>query len=297
MFTKNYPDLPIRYGDQTSHVGLLQRYLRESVDLTLKVDLHFGSKTKNALQAFQKLHNIDPSGEFSGKTKEVLTKAIFFRYVYDDCYSQVARIVGRDVKQFTAIAKAIASVEARNVGFFENGEVLTLLERHKFNNFLLPRLAGSPSEIELIENHYQITLNPKDAKTAYELVRARNPNICNPEPGGYLREAKEAARLKEAIQINPHVALESCSMGLYQIMGFNAVHSGYDGGVQMYIDFAASEHRHLLAFAKFLESNAAVYTHLRKKDYNAIAKLYNGPGYAKNNYHTKLGKQLAIHGF
>ena len=45
---------------------------------------------------------------------------------------------------------------------------------------------------------------------------------------------------------------------------------------------------HLQAFVQFVNSDAAMAGALRKRDWAAFAKAYNGAGYKKNGYDTKL---------
>jgi len=48
-----------------------------------------------------------------------------------------------------------------------------------------------------------------------------------------------------------------------------------------------SEYQQLLAFCSFLKGTGIVDP-LRKKDWAAFARRYNGPGYKKNKYDVKL---------
>jgi hypothetical protein len=54
-----------------------------------------------------------------------------------------------------------------------------------------------------------------------------------------------------------------------------------------------SEEAQLRAFVSFVRSRSTMAEALRKKNWAAFAKAYNGPGYAKNQYDTKLAASYA----
>lgn len=292
---EKYDSLTPKFGEKNTHVKYLQRYLRETIDNSLVVDSSFGPKTEDTLKKLQSISNLKVTGKYEGDTKEYLDVVIGKRYIQEWRYKQVAALVGRDEKQFTALAKSIANTESLSEGFNPDGSVKLLFERHKFYNYIRPRLAANPLELEHIEAHYQLTL--KNADEAVDLIHKRNPEICNPKSGGYRVGYAEIERFKTAFSINPNAASDSASFGLYQIMGFNAKHCGYATGYEMMLDFMDCEYKHLLAFAKFLEANSAIYTYLKNNKYDSIAKLYNGPRYADNNYHVKIKKALNSFGY
>jgi hypothetical protein len=55
----------------------------------------------------------------------------------------------------------------------------------------------------------------------------------------------------------------------------------------MITDFLDDEEKHLTAMVRFIISEA-LDDELRRHDWRGFARGYNGPGYAKNGYHTKL---------
>jgi hypothetical protein len=89
------------------------------------------------------------------------------------------------------------------------------------------------------------------------------------------------------MKLDRKAALKSASWGRFQIMGFNWRKCKYDN-LQRFIDgMFASESEHLRAFVRFLESEG-LDEPLRQGDWRAFARGYNGPGYAENNYHTRM---------
>lgn len=99
-------------------------------------------------------------------------------------------------------------------------------------------------------------------------------------------------RLIEAMKIDEAAALRSASWGLGQIMGFNHGLAGYDTAAAMVADFTADEENHLEAMIKFITS-AGLDDELRNHDWRGFARGYNGSGYEKNGYHTKLAAAYA----
>ena len=98
--------------------------------------------------------------------------------------------------------------------------------------------------------------------------------------------------LSEAKKIDETAALKSCSWGLGQVMGFNFALCGFDNVQQFVAAMHKSEGHQLWAMARFIVSNG-LQGRLRKKDWAGFARGYNGAGYAKNRYHTKLAHAYA----
>ncbi len=94
-------------------------------------------------------------------------------------------------------------------------------------------------------------------------------------------------RLEAAMRINKEAALRSASWGLGQIMGFNHVLAGYETVEEMVEAFTQDEELHLRAMISFVKASG-LDDELRAHDWRGFARGYNGPGYAKNGYHTKL---------
>lgn len=297
MIQDNFTTYDFKLGDNNPSVKFLQRSLRESVNTNLKIDGQFGDSTVRSLKLWQQKIDLSPTGFYNGETRDILNKYINKRFIQEWCYAAVALAVGRDTRSFTAISKAIASVESRAEGFTSDGSVQLLFERHKFKSQLQKRLTESAQDIVLIEDFYKTTFTGNKVSEAVAFVEKQNPNICNSKAGGYLVGASEQKRFELAMSINPTAATESASFGLYQIMGFNAKHCGYDDGYNMLKSFMEGEYYHLMALGNFLEANSGIYTYLKNGNYEAIARLYNGPAYAKNNYHVKIRKALSVFGY
>lgn len=100
------------------------------------------------------------------------------------------------------------------------------------------------------------------------------------------------------MKIDKKAALKSASWGMGQVMGFNAESIGYQDAAQMVEKFKHDEEEHLRASVEFIKVNRlddelralgdARTRSERIAAARAFARGYNGPAYAKNNYHIKL---------
>ena len=153
---------------------------------------------------------------------------------------------------------AVAEVETKSQPFDGEGRPTILFERHVFSRL-----------------------------TRRRFDRA-HPDIANPDAGGYGSAAGQYGRLERAFKLAPSAALKSASWGRFQIMGENHKATGFDTVQGFVAAMARSELEHLKAFVAFVGAHKAMAQALRKHDWATFARLYNGPGYAKNAYDTKM---------
>ena len=153
---------------------------------------------------------------------------------------------------------AILSVETRGFGFLSDKRPKILFERHIFA-----------------------------ARTGHAFD-ATNPDISQSTAGGYVGGGAEYDRLARAMALNPRAALESASWGLGQVMGFNATGLQYPSAQDMVTAFATGEDAQLEGCVRFVRNNAALQQALQARDWARVAFFYNGSGYARNQYDTKL---------
>lgn len=99
-------------------------------------------------------------------------------------------------------------------------------------------------------------------------------------------------RLNLAMRIDRPAALRSASWGLGQIMGFNCKLAGYPTAEAMVESFLDDAEKHLEAMIQFILSDG-LDDDLRRKDWSGFARGYNGAGYAKHGYQTKLAAAFA----
>ncbi|MCX8149220.1 MAG: N-acetylmuramidase family protein [Thermaurantimonas sp.] len=164
-----------------------------------------------------------------------------------------------------ALVRALVQVESRGRGFLPDGRLVILFEGHVFWRQLLIR-----------------SINPLQHQKG-------NEDVLYPylDRKKYLGGAAEWTRLEKAMRIHREAAMCSASYGLFQIMGFNHQNCGYATVQAMVTDFEKSESNQLLGAITFLK-NTKLLDVLAAKNWREFARRYNGPGYEKNNYHTKL---------
>jgi hypothetical protein len=163
-----------------------------------------------------------------------------------------------DLECEVAAIKAVAQVESKGAGFQSNGEPTILFERHVFS---------------------RLTKGKFDAQA---------PDISNPKPGGYGKTSAQHGRLAKAVALDRTAALMSASWGVFQIMGENYKQAGFST-VQEYITaMYRSEQEHLKALVAFIKADSRLLVAIRVKNFTRFAQVYNGPGYAKNEYDKKM---------
>ena len=169
-----------------------------------------------------------------------------------------------------AALKAVIEVEAKSSGFNQDGTPVILYERHKFYEGL--------RAINWITK----------AKEWFK----QYPDLCNPSPGGYGKYSEQHGKLARASELNKEVALESCSWGLGQVMGYHWKSLGYES-LQSFINaMYRDEASQLEAMCRYISVNNLVNA-VKSKDWKAFARGYNGKNYAINSYDTKLATAYA----
>jgi hypothetical protein len=124
---------------------------------------------------------------------------------------------------------------------------------------------------------------------------AGNEDILYPKWNDSIRKhykGDQYARLEKARKINEEAAMESASWGLFQIMGYHWKDLGYPSARVFVNRMHKNEGEHLKAFAAFLKANNLVKP-LQDLDWAKFARGYNGPGYKKNKYDTKMAAAYA----
>lgn len=105
-------------------------------------------------------------------------------------------------------------------------------------------------------------------------------------------QARANQRLKSAKTINAHAAIEGTFWGMFQIGGFNWKKCGASSLEDFVERMSRSERDQLDMFAEFI-INAGLQKSLRNKDWATFARGYNGPGYAKRGYHTRMAQAFS----
>ena len=115
-------------------------------------------------------------------------------------------------------------------------------------------------------------------------------DVSNPQPGGYgPGGANQYLRLANAIQLDRVSALQSASWGLAQIMGSNFAQAGFADAESMVAAMSDSEDGNSPPSSR--SSRPIVSTAiLQAHDWTSLARGYNGPNFAINQYDTKLAQ-------
>ena len=117
-------------------------------------------------------------------------------------------------------------------------------------------------------------------------------DFSNPDAGGYGADgANQFTRLACALAKDRAAALQSASWGMAQIMGENFRAAGFDGVESMVSAMSDSENAQLAAFVAFLKAKR-LDKHLQAHEWTLLAKGYNGPNYANNQYDQKLAAEF-----
>jgi hypothetical protein len=161
-------------------------------------------------------------------------------------------------------AAAVAEVESGPLGgFASDGRPVILFERHLFSRKTNSRFDAS------------------------------HPNVSNRTPGGYPRtQAERWDQLTLAYSLDPEAALQSASYGRFQVLGQNYPNLGMANAHDYVAKLARSEKDQLEAFEGFVRANGLA-DELQRKDWAGFASRYNGPGYATNQYDTKMADAYA----
>lgn len=182
----------------------------------------------------------------------------------------VAKSLGESTsKRITAVAQ----VESSGSGWFDSGLVKILYERHYFYKAVKKTIGW----------------------LSFGLLAA-------PSSGGYTIDADKNDindnwdKLAAAVCINPDAALESVSIGSFQVMGKWYKDCGYNHPIDMLWDARNGEYAHYKMLAGFIKANnllpqfRAVSTN--SKDNIPFVRAYNGPAWEKNDYANKLAKAM-----
>lgn len=183
--------------------------------------------------------------------------------------------------------------------------------RKPLDDFDIPRMAH---RINVSEDHFRAFFEVESAGRAYDRLgrpvmlfephvffrnlrgaerdRAVEAGLAYQRwrPGSYPSDSYP--RLKQAIQINQDAALKSCSIGLSQVLVENYSSVGYSSPWAMWQAFMDDEEEHVEAMLRFILANG-IDDDLRAGRWEVVARVYNGPRYKENGYHTKMARAFA----
>jgi len=256
----------LRRGDRGSAVVEIQGLLSKH-GASLAADGIFGPATEKAVRDFQRKVGLVVDGIAGPKTLAMLRGAQRGKLLGEDDILRAARVLGVE----PAAIRAINEVESRGNGFLPDGRPVILFERHIMRRRLL------------------------DYQMPADLLEAEYPELVNKATGGYLGGVREWTRFEEAADIHRAAAIESTSWGLFQIMGMHWRHLQYPSAEAFFDAMHESEGAQLDAFVRFIRADRVLLNALREHDWRNVARLYNGPAYEKNDYHTRLAHAFTRH--
>lgn len=167
--------------------------------------------------------------------------------------------------------KASKKVEAPKGAFDDQGRPTILYERHVFARNTTPKGRFNATNPELSGGPYG--------------------------PGGYGAFSAQYGKLERAFALDPIAAFEACSWGAFQVLGENAVELGYENAIDMALTLATSEAAHLDLYVRYVRFHglADELGACRPGAPNScipFVERYNGPAYARFNYHKNFAAAL-----
>jgi len=178
-------------------------------------------------------------------------------------YDEVAGMLGIEA----AAVKAIVEIETgrTNKGFYSPGKPII-----NFDLAVYRRAAARRG------------INLGKYTTSHSVI-FNSPDIAR---YGSQQKAQQA-RLDAAMQIDSISAIEGTFWGLFQIGGFNWKLCSARSHTEFIERMSRSERDQLELFAEFIR-NSGLLKALKVKDWATFARGYNGAGYARHGYHTRL---------
>jgi N-acetylmuramidase len=126
--------------------------------------------------------------------------------------------------------------------------------------------------------------------SAKDQTKARALGLSAPVAGAIANPRTQEARwrlLARAAEIDSKAAYESCSWGVGQVMGAHWEWLGF-GSVMELVELCRRDVAGQVELMARYIDKAGLGPSLRDKDWTAFARGYNGPGYKKAGYHTKI---------
>lgn len=278
----------------------LQEALNQ-LDYNLVVDGIVGFNTRKAFNDFkQKAHLDHPDiiGKFTidkleGKINATQSKKYQFKFCYPPITTKDGRQMIVQIPSFW-VQKALSKGDCKKLAGEFNvpyASIKAVIEVESAGSgFNLSEPAPCRPKI-LFEGHwfYKLTSQP---------VSKSRPDLSYPSwtKKFYLSGSKEwDVRLLDAMKFDPLNAIRSASWGLGQVMGFNHLSAGCKTIEQFVIEAHMGEYeqaRHMFNFCKNHPSGQLIKA-LQTRDWVTFARIYNGPGFAKNQYDKKLAQAFA----
>lgn len=170
-----------------------------------------------------------------------------------------------------AAAVAVLLVESSGKGFGPDGRMVIRFENHVFGR----RWGHAGSDA--FSRHFR-----------FHTAQPWKQHLFCEGPGGawepcHVSQEHEWKVFTFARALHEAAALQSISMGLPQIMGFNHARIGYDSARGMFDRFSADVRYQLLGLFDFIVgpgTTSPMLSALQRRQFELFASFYNGPGQA-----------------
>jgi hypothetical protein len=153
-------------------------------------------------------------------------------------------------------------------------------------------VGGRPEPLIRFEGHYF------DRRlSAANRQRARSDGLASPSAGAIANPRTQAGRwalLGKACAIDAKAANESVSWGIGQVMGAHWAWLGYADVDALVAEARGSVAGQIRLMARYIDK-AGLAAAVRRRDWEAFARGYNGPQYRRHGYHRKIA--AAYHRF
>ncbi len=227
----------------------------------------FDSLTKDAVVLYQQSKGLNSDGVVGPQTIASMGLNLAPTVLSPSDYNAAAQGLGVE----TAIVRAFTIVETQGSGFLKSGRPQILFERHIFYNRLCMNTEGAVSQSDR------------------EAFAQAHPDICSPDRGGYEGGELEYDRLAMASSLSPVIAIESCSWGAFQVMGYNWILDGYSSASSFQRAMEASEYDHLKLFVDYVRRDPPLLRAMVDHNFVKMAIYYNGAeAESENHYGEKL---------
>lgn len=176
--------------------------------------------------------------------------------INDNDYATTAKDLGVEKE----VLMAIASQESKHASFKAVKQATILFERHKM---------------------YRLLIKKGNTKASVDALSKKYPSIVNEDSGGY-NDMTSYEKLKIAKSIDYSCAVQSCSWGKFQVMGFHYANL-YSSPRELEKAMNMCELQQFKYFVSYLKNTSGMVDALKNKNWERIATLYNGPNWKNQN--------------
>ena len=181
-------------------------------------------------------------------------------------YGRVLSEIAERLDIEVGCAIAVLCVESGGDAFYKENHAIIRFENHQF----WKRWGKYHSDI--FEQHFIFSDDQKWKGHKYRLA------VNDEWQWFHGKQEKEWQVLELARGLDDTAALNSISIGLPQVMGFNSKVIGYNSVQKMFANMNSDVRYQLFALFDFLNNN--MISALKEYDFERFARFYNGPGQA-----------------